>query len=82
MKKVTVKNQTAKKKTAKKPTVKKVARKASSAKVVVGQALPEFSLPSTGGRTVTLKDFKGKAVVLYFYPRDATPGCTIEGHDF
>jgi peroxiredoxin Q/BCP len=39
-------------------------------------------LPATGGRTVALSELKGKAVVLYFYPKDATPGCTIEGHDF
>ena len=44
---------------------------------------PAFALPATGGgATVKLKDLKGKRVVLYFYPKDATPGCTQEGQDF
>ena len=43
---------------------------------------PAFALPATGGGTVKLKDLKGKRVVLYFYPKDATPGCTQEGQDF
>jgi peroxiredoxin Q/BCP len=80
MKKVTVTKKTQKKTKTLKKT--KAPAKLSRAKVVVGQVLPEFSLPATGGRTVALQDFKGKAVVLYFYPRDATPGCTVEGHDF
>lgn len=48
----------------------------------VGKKAPSFKLPSTGGETVSLSALKGKKVVLYFYPRDATPGCTVEGHDF
>lgn len=44
--------------------------------------LPEFSLPATGGRTVTLSALRGKKVVLYFYPKDNTPGCTNETRDF
>ena len=48
----------------------------------VGQKVPDFELPSTGGKTVSLSGLKGKAVVLYFYPRDATPGCTVQGQDF
>jgi peroxiredoxin Q/BCP len=44
----------------------------------VGQAAPRFSLPSTDGKEVSLKDFKGKNIVLYFYPKDDTPGCTAE----
>src|SRR6201998_946804 len=48
----------------------------------VGQAAPEFSLPTSDGSQVSLKDFKGKWVVLYFYPKDMTQGCTIEAHGF
>lgn len=78
-KKTTTKRKTVKKKTAAKPAAKKAA---STAKVIVGKALPAFSIAATGGRDVTLASLKGKAAVLYFYPKDATPGCTIEGHDF
>ena len=48
----------------------------------VGQPAPGFSLPSQEGSTVTLKQFRGKWVVLYFYPKDMTQGCTIEAHNF
>jgi thioredoxin-dependent peroxiredoxin len=48
----------------------------------VGTAAPEFTLPSQDGSQVSLKDFRGKWVVLYFYPKDGTPGCTIEAHNF
>jgi len=48
----------------------------------LGQKAPAFSLPSTSGSKVSLGDFAGKQVVLYFYPRDNTPGCTIEACDF
>src|SRR3954468_2951169 len=48
----------------------------------VGQPAPEFSLPSAEGPTVSLKDLKGKWVVLYFYPKDFTSGCTLEAHNF
>jgi len=44
--------------------------------------VPDFSAPATGGAPFRLSDHKGKAVVLYFYPKDNTPGCTIEGSDF
>jgi thioredoxin-dependent peroxiredoxin len=47
-----------------------------------GQQAPEVSLPSQDGTTVSLSDFHGKWVVLYFYPKDNTPGCTIEAHNF
>jgi peroxiredoxin Q/BCP len=47
-----------------------------------GQQAPEVSLPSQDGSIVSLKDFHGKWVVLYFYPKDNTPGCTIEAHNF
>jgi peroxiredoxin Q/BCP len=47
-----------------------------------GQMAPQFSLPSQDGSNIALKDFKGKWVVLYFYPKDMTQGCTIEAHNF
>jgi peroxiredoxin Q/BCP len=43
---------------------------------------PDFELPATGGTTFKLSDYKGRGVVLYFYPKDDTPGCTTEGQDF
>ncbi|HEY7618110.1 MAG TPA: peroxiredoxin [Terriglobales bacterium] len=48
----------------------------------VGSAAPEFTLPSQDGSHISLKDYRGKWVVLYFYPKDMTPGCTIEAHNF
>jgi peroxiredoxin Q/BCP len=50
--------------------------------LTVGMAAPEFELPSTLGRKVTLKEFRGKRVILYFYPKDDTPGCTMEACAF
>ncbi len=47
-----------------------------------GLKAPAFSLPDQTGKKVSLKDFKGKTVVLYFYPKDMTPGCTQESCDF
>ena len=51
-------------------------------KLSVGDKAPDFSAPGSGGGTVALSDFKGKHVVLYFYPRDDTPGCTKEACAF
>lgn len=48
----------------------------------VGSAAPDFTLNSQDGKPVSLRDFKGKWVVLYFYPKDGTTGCTIEAHNF
>ena len=48
----------------------------------VGKKAPAFSLESSDGGKVKLADFSGKVVVVYFYPRDNTPGCTIEANDF
>jgi peroxiredoxin Q/BCP len=46
------------------------------------KAVKDFSLPSTGGGTFRLSDQRGKTLVVYFYPKDNTPGCTAEGADF
>ncbi|WP_372694781.1 peroxiredoxin [Immundisolibacter sp.] len=43
---------------------------------------PDFDAPATGDRSISLRELRGKAVVLYFYPKDSTPGCTQEGQDF
>jgi peroxiredoxin Q/BCP len=48
----------------------------------VGSNAPDFSLPSQEGSPVSLKDYRGKWVVLYFYPKDLTTGCTREAHNF
>lgn len=48
----------------------------------VGMAAPDFTLNSQDGKPVSLHDFKGKWVVLYFYPKDFTSGCTVEAHNF
>ena len=50
--------------------------------LTVGMQAPEFSLPSTLGRRVSLAEFRGKRVILYFYPKDDTPGCTMEACGF
>lgn len=47
-----------------------------------GAPFPNFSLPNQDGKTVTLKDFSGKWLVVYFYPKDDTPGCTVQGKSF
>ena len=47
-----------------------------------GKAFPNFSLPNQDGKTVSLGDFAGKWLVVYFYPKDDTPGCTIQGQSF
>jgi thioredoxin-dependent peroxiredoxin len=48
----------------------------------IGQEAPDFKLKSDTGSEVSLKDFKGKRVVVYFYPRASTPGCTVEACEF
>ena len=48
----------------------------------VGQPFPKFSLPNQAGKTVSLDDFAGKWLVVYVYPKDDTPGCTIQGKSF
>jgi peroxiredoxin Q/BCP len=49
---------------------------------MLGKAVPDFSLPSTGGTDFRLSALRGEKLVLYFYPKDNTPGCTTEGSDF
>jgi peroxiredoxin Q/BCP len=47
-----------------------------------GQKLPRFQLPASGGASLRNTDFKDRKLVLYFYPKDSTPGCTLEAQDF
>ncbi|MBA2483235.1 MAG: peroxiredoxin [Nitrosomonas sp.] len=49
---------------------------------MLNQPVPDFELPSTGNKNFTLSAVKGKNVVIYFYPKDDTPGCTTEGQQF
>ncbi|WP_299236933.1 peroxiredoxin [uncultured Halomonas sp.] len=50
--------------------------------VSIGQPVPDFTALATGDTSVTLSEFKGRQVVIFFYPRASTPGCTTEGGDF
>jgi peroxiredoxin Q/BCP len=50
--------------------------------ISVGKAVPDFKLPATGAKDISLSALQGQNVVLYFYPKDNTPGCTLEGQDF
>src|SRR5881296_213978 len=54
----------------------------SFTKLEVGNPAPDFAASSTSGQVIRLADLKGKKVVLYFYPKDDTPGCTVEGCGF
>jgi len=68
---------------AKTPPAERPARASSSPRAArVGDTVPDFALPSTGGGSWRLKDARGRKLVLYFYPRDSTPGCTLEGRQF
>lgn len=49
---------------------------------MLGKIVKDFTLPATGGTPFRLSDFRGSTVILYFYPKDNTPGCTLEGQDF
>jgi peroxiredoxin Q/BCP len=53
-----------------------------SAKIAAGSKAPDFRLPTDGGGQVSLADFKGRKLVLYFYPKADTAGCTVEAKDF
>ena len=50
--------------------------------VELGKKVKNFKIAATGNKDISLSDYKGKKLVLYFYPRDSTPGCTTEGQDF
>ncbi|MBE9547786.1 MAG: peroxiredoxin [Proteobacteria bacterium] len=50
--------------------------------IKIGAKAPDIPLAATDGKTISIKDFKGKSLILYFYPKDNTPGCTREGQDF
>ena len=50
--------------------------------IKIGNKVKDFNLPATGNKKIKLSELKGKKVVLYFYPKDSTPGCTLEGQDF
>lgn len=56
--------------------------KSKDYKISEGDKVAAFKLESTSGELFDLKDYKGKKIILYFYPKDSTPGCTIEGDDF
>ena len=58
------------------------ARAADEVMPAVGQEAPTFTLPSQDGSPISLEQYRGKWVVLYFYPKDMTTGCTIEAHKF
>lgn len=49
---------------------------------LLGREVPDFSCPATSGKTFRLSDQRGRWLVLYFYPKDSTPGCTTEGQQF
>ncbi len=51
-------------------------------KVALNEKVPDFELPATGGQQIRLSALRGRHVILYFYPKDSTPGCTREGQDF
>jgi peroxiredoxin Q/BCP len=50
--------------------------------ISIGQKVANFSLPATGDKNLSLQNFRGTHLVLYFYPKDNTPGCTLEGQEF
>ncbi|MCB2427904.1 peroxiredoxin, partial [Methylophaga pinxianii] len=50
--------------------------------VELQQTVPDFELPATGDKTIRLSELRGKNVLIYFYPKDNTPGCTLEGQNF
>ena len=49
---------------------------------VMNRVVPDFKCPATGDQTIHMQSLKGRKVVIYFYPKDSTPGCTTEGQDF
>jgi peroxiredoxin Q/BCP len=53
-----------------------------AAKIELGKKVPAFKIPSSSGEVFSLSSLKGKKIVLYFYPKDSTPGCTTESIEF
>jgi len=51
-------------------------------KIAIGKKIPDFCCPATGDKNIRLADLEGSPIVLYFYPKDSTPGCTLEGQNF
>jgi thioredoxin-dependent peroxiredoxin len=64
------------------PVDKKGSRVTQTARLEVGDKAPAFSLPDADGRTVSLADYRGRRLIVYFYPAASTPGCTKEACDF
>lgn len=60
----------------------KAAVKTTDTQLEIGDKAPEFNMPTNGGGNVSLSGLSGKNIVLYFYPKDDTPGCTVEAKDF
>jgi len=54
----------------------------TSKTIALNKKVPAFNIPATGDKKIRLSDFKGKKLVIYFYPKDNTPGCTTEGQNF
>jgi peroxiredoxin Q/BCP len=79
--KKSVKKATKKKTTPKAAKKPAAAKSKSSAPSFLGKTAPAFTMPTGDGRTVSLSDFKGQRVLLYFYPKDDTPGCTAQACD-
>ena len=50
--------------------------------ISAGQSAPDFSMPANDDKTISLSDYEGRYLVLYFYPKDSTPGCTTEAREF
>jgi peroxiredoxin Q/BCP len=66
-----------------KPDTQPASAAAAEAKLLdVGAPAPDFTAEAHDGKTIAMKDLRGKPVVVYFYPKDETPGCTIEAHEF
>lgn len=82
MKAKTSKTSTKAKTTKKAKSTKGAKKVKASSESLKGQKIKSLRLPMTGGKKFDLKEFSGQKVVLYFYPKDMTPGCTIEGHEF
>lgn len=82
VKKAAAQTPAAKKATPSTPAMAKAGAAPAAGLVAVGTKAPDFTLPDAAGKLVTLSAFKGKPVVLYFYPKDDTPGCTQEACDF